>query len=100
MGNDDLRLSALVVPRRRISWFVYVVRLSGSWSQVHRDWIVKEMNRRGIVCGRNFAPIHLQPAYQFASVRRTDLGATEIQPSPSLAWPFFNQLQDEQIEEV
>jgi len=99
-GNDNLRLPALVVPRRRISWFVYVVRLSGSWSQVHRDWIVKEMNRRGIVCGRYFAPIHLQPAYQFASVRRTDLGVTEYQASRSLALPFFNRLQDEQIEEV
>jgi hypothetical protein len=51
MENDNLRLPTLVVPRRRISWFVYVVRLSQSWSQVHRDWIVKEMNRRGIVCG-------------------------------------------------
>jgi perosamine synthetase len=99
-GNDNLRLPALVVPRRRISWFVYIVRLSGSWSQVHRDWIVKEMNRRGIVCGRYFAPIHLQPAYQFASVRRTDLGVTEYQASRSLALPFFNRLQDEQIEEV
>ena len=98
--NENLRLPPLAVPLRRISWFVYVVRLSGSWSQVHRDWIVKEMNRRGIACGRYFAPIHLQPAYQFASVRRTDLSVTEYQASRSLALPFFNRLQDEQIEEV
>ena len=58
------------------------------------------MNRRGIACGRYFAPIHLQPAYQFASVRRTDLSVTEYQASRSLALPFFNRLQDEQIEEV
>jgi perosamine synthetase len=98
--NENLRLPPLAVPLRRISWFVYVVRLSGSWSQVHRDWIVKDMNRRGIACGRYFAPIHLQPAYQFASVRRTDLNVTEYQASRCLALPFFNRLQDEQIEEV
>jgi perosamine synthetase len=98
--NDNLRLPALVAPRRKISWFVYVVRLSGSWSQVHRDWIVKEMNRRGIGCGRYFAPIHLQPAYAFATARRTDLSVTEYEASRCLALPFFNRLQDEQIAEV
>jgi len=98
--NENLRLPVLSVPRRKISWFVYVVRLSGAWSQTRRDWIVKEMNRRGIGCGRYFAPIHLQPAYQFASVRRTDLSVTEVQASRCLALPFFNRLQDEQIDEV
>jgi len=98
--NDNLRLAALVAPRRKISWFVYVVRLSRSWSQVHRDWIVKEMNRRGIGCGRYFAPIHLQPAYQFAPARREDLTVTEYEASRCLALPFFNRLQDQQIEEV
>jgi len=99
-GNKNLRLPALALPNRRISWFVYAVRLSERYSQVHRDWIVQEMKRRGIGCGRYFAPIHLQPAYQGAVVRKTDLRITETEASRCLALPFFNRLQDEQIDEV
>jgi perosamine synthetase len=98
--NQNLRLPALALPNRRISWFVYVVRLSEKYSQLHRDGIVREMNRRGIGCGRYFAPIHQQPAYQGATVRKTDLQVTETEASRCLALPFFNRLQTEQIDEV
>ena len=98
--NKNVRLPALALPNRKISWFVYVVRLSERYSQVHRDWIVQEMNRRGIGCGRYFAPIHLQPAYQGAAARSMDLRITETEASRCVALPFFNRLQDEQIDEV
>jgi perosamine synthetase len=99
-GNENLILPLLIVPRRKISWFVYVVRLSGDFSKLHRDWIVQEMDRRGIGCGRYFAPIHLQRAYRDASVPRADLEVTERAASRSLALPFFNRLQGAQIDEV
>jgi dTDP-4-amino-4,6-dideoxygalactose transaminase len=98
--NESLRLPVLALPDRKISWFVYVVRLSEKYSRVHRDWIMHELNRRGIGCGRYFAPIHLQPAYQNAVARTTDLRVTESQASRCLALPFFNRLQDQQIDEV
>ncbi len=98
--NKNVRLPALAPPNHTISWFVYVVRLSERYSQVHRDWIVQEMNRRGIGCGRYFAPIHLQPAYQDAAVINTDLRITETEASRCVALPFFNRLQDEQMDEV
>ncbi len=99
-AHKDLRLPPLTAPRRRISWFVFVVRLVEQFSQSHRDWIVNEMNRRGIGCGRYFAPIHLQPAYQGASGVRSQLAVTERESARCLALPFFNRLQDEQIHEV
>ena len=99
-GDENLILPPLIVPRRKISWFVYVVRLSGDFSEVHRDWIVKQMDHRGIGCGRYFAPIHLQPAYRDVSTLRTDLSATEYQASRSLALPFFNRLEERQIDDV
>jgi perosamine synthetase len=98
--NKNVRLPTLALSNRTISWFVYVMRLSEEYSQVHRDWIVQEMNRRGIGCGRYFAPIHLQPAYQGAAVRKADLRITETEASRCLALPLFNRLQDEQIDEV
>jgi perosamine synthetase len=99
-GNENLKLPPPAVPRRKISWFVYVVRLSGYFSQIHRDWIVKEMDRRGISCGRYFAPIHLQPTYRDAHVARADLEVTEHQAARTIALPFFNRLQEGQIDEV
>lgn len=99
-GIENLRLPALEVARRKWSWFVYVVRLPGTLTQIHRDWIMNEMHRRGIGCGRYFAPIHLQPAYRSARGYRADLSVTEFEASRCLALPFFNRLQDEQIDEV
>ena len=99
-GNSDLKLPPLHVPHRRISWFVYVVRLSGQFTQPHRDRIVREMAARGIGCGRYFAPIHLQPIYRSSSTRGTDLAVTESQAARTLALPFFNRITKEQIAEV
>jgi perosamine synthetase len=41
--NPDLNLPPMALPHRKISWFVYVVRLSSRFNQGHRDWIVDEM---------------------------------------------------------
>jgi len=99
-GDENLILPKLDVPRRKISWFVYVVRLSEHFSQIHRDWIAEEMGRRGIGCGRYFAPIHLQPAYRDFCSPRVSLEVTEREAARTLALPFFNRLREEQISEV
>ncbi len=95
-----LKLPPLEVPRRKLSWFVYVARLGEKFSQIHRDWIVSEMHRRGIPCARYFAPIHLQPAYRSTPKSQTHLPVTESEASRCLALPFFNRLEDNQINEV
>jgi perosamine synthetase len=99
-GVKDLRIPAVSVRDRRLSWFVYVVRLAESFSQGRRDAIVQRMNERGISCGRYFAPIHLQPAYVCTSPKRGDLRITEHEAERALALPFFNRLQDDQIDHV
>jgi len=101
-GNPTLVLPELNLPCRRISWFVYVVRLSSRFDSRHRDWIWQEMRSRGIGCGRYFAPIHLQPIYRTAAPEagRADLCNTEAIADRVLALPFFNQITDSQIDEV
>jgi perosamine synthetase len=99
-NNPALQLPPLSLPRSRISWFVYVVRLSAQYSQLHRDWIMKEMIARGIGCGRYFAPIHLQPIYKHSSFQRMALPVTEASAARTLALPFFNRIREEEIEEV
>jgi len=99
-NHPDLELPAMEIPGRRISWFVYVLRLSQRSAISHRDRIVQEMASRGIACGRYFAPIHLQPAYQAQPHRCMGLIHTESNALRTLALPFFNKITNEQIEEV
>ncbi len=99
-GSLDLELPAIAMPRRRISWFVYVLRLSQRFTASHRDHIVREMASRGIACGRYFAPIHLQPAYRSQPHRCMTLAQTESIAPRALALPFFNKISVEQIEDV
>jgi perosamine synthetase len=99
-GHPNLKPPPLRMPRRRLSWFVYVIRLDSQFDQIRRDWIVKEMSARGIGCGTYFSPIHLQPIYNSGSRRRTDLPVTEWNAMRSLALPFFNRIVDAEIDEV
>ena len=77
---------------------MYVVRLSQRIHDVGRDWIVSEMKARGIALGRYFAPIHLQPIYKYS--QHMTLSVTESQASRAIALPFFNRIQQNEIEEV
>ena len=98
--NPDLKLPSMALPRCRISWFVYVVRLSDRFDEVQRDWVLCEMKMRGIALGRYFAPIHLQPIYQSCTDKKAVLPVTEFHASRSLALPFFNRIREEEIIEV
>jgi perosamine synthetase len=92
-------LPPLNVPFGRISWFVYAIRLGMQFTQLDRDWIVREMHLRGIGLGRYFAPIHLQPVYKGWATPGI-LPVTEQIASRAIALPFFNRIQNDQIEEV
>jgi perosamine synthetase len=99
-NHPDLELPVIEIPGRRISWFVYVLRLTQPSAIPHRDRIVQAMGTRGIACGRYFAPIHLQPVYRAQPHRCMDLVRTESIALRTLALPFFNKITNEQIEEV
>ena len=87
----------LTLPRREISWFVYVVRLPHS---VNRDNAQERLAARGIATGRYFAPIHLQPAWKQRQIAGQPLAITESIARRTLALPFFNRITTEQQEEV
>ena len=88
----------LTLPRREISWFVYVVRLPAS---ADRDGVQTALARRGIATGRYFAPIHLQPAWRARyGARVFQLPLTELIAQRTLALPFFNRITAGQQQEV
>jgi len=88
----------LVLPRRKISWFVYVVRLP---ENADSGKVQADLLREGIATGRYFAPIHLQPAWrsQFAGLAQK-LKLTESIARRTLALPFFNRITTAQQEQV
>ena len=98
-GTEGLVLPALDVPGCRVSWFVYVVRLDGSYTAEDRDSIVRYLREAGIGCGRYFGPIHLQPAYSAWRNARA-MEVTEAQACRTIALPFFNRIGEDQIVEV
>jgi perosamine synthetase len=95
-GIPNLELPPFALPRRSISWFVYVVRLT---SEAARDRVQAHLAERGIATGRYFAPIHLQPPWRRAA-EVTELRLTEKIARSTLALPLFNRITFEQQDEV
>jgi perosamine synthetase len=94
----DLELPPLALPRRTISWFVYVARLP---EQADRDRVHTALAHRGIASGRYFPPIHLQPAWQaHPSATAATLPLTESIARRTLALPFFTRITAAQQEQV
>ena len=96
-GIPGLILPPLTLPRRSISWFVYVVRMTGG---IDRDCVQTELAERGIATGRYFAPIHLQPAWLNHPNSAAALPITESVSRATLALPFLNRITESQQEEV
>ena len=95
-GMRGLERPPLALPRREISWFVYVVRLPEG---VDRGRVQAALAEKSIASGRYFAPIHQQPAWRCRGGAES-LPLTENIAQRTLALPFFNRIRREQQEEV
>jgi perosamine synthetase len=87
-------------PNGRISWFTYPVLLPEDINQLDRDEIWQELNRVGVESGRYFPPAHLQPVMRKYPFRCGDLSETVSVSQRLLCLPFFNSLQEDEIEFV
>jgi perosamine synthetase len=81
----------------RMSWFVYVVRLSDEFSREDRDLVLQSLRRRGIGANNYFPPIHLQGFYreQFG-FKPGSFPITERVASRTIALPFHNNVTAEE----
>jgi perosamine synthetase len=90
-----------VAPNVKMSWFVYVIKLSKKYSKRERDKIIEEMAKRGIQCGNYFQPIHLQPIYRKIFGYRTGMfPVCESISERTIALPFYNNLKEKEIDFV
>ena len=85
----------------RMSWFVYVIRLSDKFTRDDRDNIIKEMGKKGIQTRNYFAPIHLQPFYveQFG-FKRGDFPVTDFVSDRTISIPFYTMMKEEEVDYV
>jgi perosamine synthetase len=84
-----------------MSWFVFVVRLTGELDATDRDAILAYLRNHHIGCSNYFPPIHLQPFYmQEYGYKRGDFPITEYVADRTIALPFHNQLTRMEIEAV
>lgn len=82
----------------RMSWFVYVIRLDES---IDRDKAMQHLFDNGVACRPYFTPIHLQPYFRESfGYREGDFPIAEKAAASTVALPFFNDLQEEQIDYV
>ena len=85
----------------KMSWFVYVVLLDERYNREDRDRILLGLRERGIGCNNYFVPIHLQPFYmEMFGYKKGDFPTTEYTSERTIALPFYNNLQEHQIDYV
>jgi perosamine synthetase len=84
-----------------MSWFVFVVRLTGELDVTDRDAILAYLRNHHIGCSNYFPPIHLQPFYMADhGFKAGDFPVTEYVADRTIALPFFNRLSGLEIENV
>ncbi len=84
-----------------MSWFVYVVLLDEGYQQEDRDKILLALREKGVGCNNYFSPVHLQPFYRnLFGYKKGDFPVTESISARTIALPFYNNLQEQQIDYV
>jgi perosamine synthetase len=95
---DGLELPAEGRGRERRSWFVYPVQVPDG---VDRDGVVAALAGRGVAAKAYLPCIHLQPYYRERyGFRGGEFPVAERAAARSLALPFFNAMEEEDVERV
>ncbi|MFQ5602060.1 MAG: DegT/DnrJ/EryC1/StrS family aminotransferase [bacterium] len=87
--------------RAKRSWFAFVVCLPKAYTKNDRDAILHALAANNIECNNYFPPIHLQPLYlEKFGYQKGDFPVTESISERTVALPFFNNLQNWEIDFV
>ena len=99
-------VAGVVVPappraNERVSWFVYVIRLSDEFDREDRDAVLAHLRGRGIGCRNYFVPIHLQDYMRERfGFREGQFPVTERIAARSIALPFHNRVGEAEVAAV
>lgn len=94
-GIEEIEVPTLVESTTRMSWFVYVIRVS---EKINRDMFAKLLENKGVPVRPYFSPIHLQPYMRkMFGYQQGDYPVTEDLGKRSLAIPFSGGMSEEQV---
>ena len=97
-GIGEVEAPKLVESTSRMSWFVYVIRVS---DKINRDAFARLLSSKGVPVRPYFSPIHLQPYMRkMFGYQVGDYPITEDLGMRSLAIPFSSKMTKEQVEFV
>jgi dTDP-4-amino-4,6-dideoxygalactose transaminase len=92
---EDVFTPKLAESTTRVSWFVYVIRLSKT---IDRDRFAVLLEDKGVPVRPYFAPIHLQPyMVKMFGYQKGDFPVTEDLGDRSLALPFSSTMTEEEV---
>lgn len=95
---DGTTIPSITSTTSRMSWFLYVVRLS---SEVDRSAVMAYLEEDGVPSRAYFPPIHLQPFYrQRFGYGEGDFPITEAVARSTLALPFSSVMTEQQVDWV
>lgn len=96
-GVDELT-TQYIIPEAKISWFVYVVRVS---ENINRNKVMEYLKEHGVSCRPYFTPIHLQPFYrEMFGYKEGDFPICEKVCDSTIALPFYGNMDKETIGNV
>lgn len=91
----------VAVKDSQVNWFVYVIQLAENYTREQRDAVIKAMQDKEIQCSTYFQSIHLQPFYMREfGYKRGDYPISESVSDRAIALPFFNNLEEKDIDRV
>jgi perosamine synthetase len=77
------------------------VQLSDEYTNKDRNRLINELTQKGVACSNYFPPIHLQPFYRkMFGFKPGDFPVTEKIAERTIALPFYNNLQSNDIEKT
>ncbi len=100
-GMNEIITPYIAENTTKMSWFVYVVRLSDEFTKNDRDKVIEELSKKGIQSRNYFSPIHLQPFYvKEFDYKRGDFPVTEFISDRTISLPFYTEMKEEEVNYV
>jgi len=95
---DGVKIPEIASTTSRMSWFVYVVRVT---ADLGRNQVMEKLKAEGIPSRPYFTPIHLQTFYvEKFGYKLGDFPETEAAGDQCLALPFSSVMTEEQVDYV
>jgi len=99
LSKNETIVLPQIIPGRKISWFVFVIRLQDDFTEADRQQVLEKLLEQRIGCNCYFSPIHLQPFYQsMFGYQKGDFPITEKVAERTIALPFFSNMSEAQVD--